>query len=127
MDDLHDPHYFTFPDPAIDSEIGPTDGLFDGPSLAIVLISAVVGMGSGVIVLYVTYQLLYLIAPLSAGLATLALLGGIGVSAGLLSRLTHSRSALLNAGLSCGLVFFTALFFGFCLLIGAVSATFLLG
>ena len=118
MDDLQDPQFFAFPDPTA----GTT-----GPSLPIILISAVVGLGSGVIVLYVAYQLLYLIAPVSAGLATLALLAGIGVSAGLLSRLTDNRAALLNMGMSCGLVFFTAIFMGFCLLIGVVSATVLLG
>jgi len=117
MDDPDDPLSFTFPESSAPAS---------GPSLPIILISAAVGAGCGILGLYVAYQLLFLIAPVSAGLATLALLAGIGVSAGVLGRLTDSRATVLNMGLSCGLVFFTAVFFGFCLLIGAITATFTL-
>lgn len=116
MDDLNDPLSLPFPESSTPAS---------GPSLPIILISGAVGVVCGIFGLYVAYQLLYLIAPVSAALGTLALFTGIGVSAALLGRLTESRATLLNMGMSCGLVFFAAIFFGFCLLIGAISATFL--
>ena len=117
MDDPNDPLSFTYPDASAADA---------GPSLPIILISAVVGVGCGIFGLYVAYQLLFLIAPVSAGLGTLALLTGIGVSAAVLGRFTDSQATLLNMGISCGVVFFAAIFFGFCLLIGAITATFTL-
>lgn len=92
-----------------------------GPSLPIILFSAAGGLGVGVIAFYVTYRSLLLELPLSAGITTLTVLAVLSMLSGGLSALIRSN-ALLNTLFSCGLIVLMVLFFGFCSLLGALSA-----
>lgn len=97
-----------------------------GPSLPIVLLSSALGVGAGIIALYLTYIVLGW--SLSAGVfvAVLTLCAGLGTTATGLTMVTGSRAVLPNVTLGCGLVLATTLFFGLCVLIGAVGATLVL-
>jgi hypothetical protein len=106
-------------------ELEPEVDLPAGPSLPIILISAACGIGAGIIVFYITYRMLLLGAPLSAGIATLVLLAILSMVAGVLSALTRS-SPLANIIFSCGVIALTIAFFGFCSLVGALAAALLL-
>jgi hypothetical protein len=97
-----------------------------GPSLPIVLLSAAFGVGVGVIVLYMAYIVLRWPLPASVFAAVLVLCIGLGVTGAGLTILTGSRAVLPNVTLGCGLVFATLLFFGLCVLAGAVGATLVL-
>ncbi|HMN28751.1 MAG TPA: hypothetical protein PKE45_11430, partial [Caldilineaceae bacterium] len=90
-----------------------------GPSLPIILFSAACGIGAGVIIFYVAYRMLFMSLPLSAGVATLFLLGTLSLVAGLLSALTRSNP-VANIVFGCGLIALTATFFAFCSLVGAL-------
>ena len=97
-----------------------------GPSLPIVLLSAALGVGAGVIVLYLTYIVSGWPLPVSVFVSVLVLCIGLGVAGAGLTILTGSRAVLPNVTLGCGLVFATILFFGLCVLVGAVGATLVL-
>ncbi len=97
-----------------------------GPSLPIILFSAACGVAGGVIGLYVSYMLLQLGIELSAGIATLALLFGLGISGAVLSALTGSRAAPVNILFSCGLILLALLMLALCVLLGALAGTLLL-
>ena len=107
-------------------DVPPFDPDDAAPSTPIILISAAFGIGLAVVSLYVAYQLLGMNIQISAGIATLALSLGLGISGALLSSLTESRAAVANIFFSCGLVVATLLFFGLCTLVGAIAATLLL-
>jgi len=96
-----------------------------GLSLPIILFSAACGLGLGIIVLYLTYRMLLLGLPMSAGIATLVVLGTLSVTGGGLSALTRSNP-VANIVASCGLIVLAVLFFGFCSLVGALAAALLL-
>ena len=63
------------------------------PSLPIILFSAASGVAGGVIGLFISYRWLQWGIELSAGLATLLLLFGLGISGAILSAATGSRAA----------------------------------
>jgi hypothetical protein len=93
------------------------------PSLPIILFSAASGVAGGVIVLFVSYKWLQWGVELSAALATLALLFGLGISGAILSAATGTRAAPVNILFSCGLILLAVLFLGLCLLVGALFST----
>jgi hypothetical protein len=95
------------------------------PSLPIILFSAACGLGTGILAFYVFYRLLLLNLPLSTGIATLCLLAMLSGSAGGLSLATGSNP-ILNVAFGCGLILLTLVFFTFCSLIGALTATLVL-
>lgn len=97
-----------------------------GPSLPIILLSAACGLGSGLLAFYISYGLLGWGPQLSAGIATLALLTGLGVVGGGLSVLSGSRAGWINILFSCGVVFLCVLFLGLCVVAGAIVATLIL-
>lgn len=99
----------------------------DAPSLPVIILSAAFGLAAGAIALYLCYEIFYLIAPISIGLALLAMLSVIGFTASFFSAMAGLRSTFLNVTLSCGLVLFLLIFFGFCVLTGVLFATFLGG
>lgn len=100
-----------------------SDEIESAPSLPVILLAAATGLGLFMIVLYVSYRVLTLNIPVSVGIATMALLVGIGMVGGGLSFLTNPRSTLSNLTFSCGLILLTILFFGLCGLAGAIGAT----
>ncbi len=93
------------------------------PSLPIIFISAACGIGAGVIGFYFANVLAGLGVEMSAGIATLSLCFGLGLTGALLSYVTGSLAAVSNILLSCGLVAFALFFMGFCTVLGAVVAT----
>ncbi|HXF63858.1 MAG TPA: hypothetical protein VNK95_19700 [Caldilineaceae bacterium] len=95
------------------------------PSLSIILFSAACGVAGGIIGLYVSYVLLQLNVPLSAGAATLSLLFSLGISGAVLSALAGSRSAPVNILFSCGLILLAFFFLTLCTLFGALAGTLL--
>lgn len=95
------------------------------PSLPIILFSAACGMSGGIVVLYIAYRLVQLTLPWSAGLATLVMMGILGVTSAGLSLLTRSHT-VANVALSCGLLLLALFFFGLCSFVGALAATLLL-
>ena len=103
-----------------------TDSDDQGPSLPIILFSAASGVAGGVIGLYITYDVLAWEIQPSVFIAVLCLSLGIGLAGAGLSALTESRATLGNIALSCGLILVSMLFLGFCMLLGALAATFLL-
>jgi hypothetical protein len=119
------PDFLEDPDDQTPLDFEPEADYPAGPSLPIILISAACGIGAGIIVLYVAYRMLLLSLPMSAGVATLCLLGVLSVTAGGLSALIRSNP-LLNIVFGCGLIVLTVTFFGFCSLIGALAAMLLL-
>jgi hypothetical protein len=60
---------------------------------------------------------------LSAGLATLMLLFGLGISGAILSAATGSRAAPVNILFSCGVILLAIFFLALCLLVGALFGT----
>lgn len=119
------PEFLEDPDDQTSLDFQPEADYPAGPSLPIILMSAACGIGAGIIVFYIAYRMLILSLPLSAGIATLCLLGVLSVTAGGLSALTGS-SPLLNITFGCGLIVLTVLFFGFCSLVGALAAALML-
>jgi hypothetical protein len=102
-------------------DVGP-----DGPSLPIILASAACGVAAGIIGLYFSYELFRFTLPASAALATLLALAVLaGLAAGL-TNLLGSEAYLPNISMSCGLLVLSVLFFGVCILSGAITATILL-
>lgn len=97
-----------------------------GPSLPIILLSAASAIAGFIIALYVAYRELSLPIALSAGLATLFASAVLGITGALLSSITRTRAAASNIAFSCGLILLALLFFGLCLLVGAVAALILL-
>jgi hypothetical protein len=93
------------------------------PSLPIILISAVVGLGSGVFGLYGAYELLRLTIQASAAVATLCLMAGTGGTAAGLSALTDRRATWANVAFGCGTLALMLIFFSLCLVIGVIAAT----
>jgi hypothetical protein len=96
------------------------------PSLPIVLVGAVVGIGAGVVGLFLAWELLGWRLEWSAAVSVLALCTGVALSGGLLSAATHSRATIANIGFSCGVILLTVLFFGLCGVVGGLAATFFL-
>lgn len=96
------------------------------PSLSIILISAACGIGAGIVGFYFAFVLGGLGVEISAGLATVSLCFGLGLSGALLSSITGSRAAVGNILLSCGLIALVLLFFTLCMLTGAIAATLLI-
>jgi hypothetical protein len=93
------------------------------PSLPIILFSSASGVASAVIALFISYKWLQWGIELSAGLATLALLFGLGFSGAILSAATGSRAAPVNILFSCGLILLAIFFLALCLLGGALFST----
>lgn len=93
------------------------------PSLPIILLSAVAGMATGLIGYSTARELGRLSLEWSVAIGTLALCFGVGATGALLSAATGSRAALANAGLGCAVILFSALFLGFCAVVGALAAT----
>jgi hypothetical protein len=91
--------------------------------LPIILFSAASGVASGVIALFITYRWLQWGVEVSAGLATLALLFGLGLSGAILSAATRARAAPVNILFSCGLILLAVFFLALCLLVGALFST----
>src|SRR5262249_11087584 len=96
------------------------------PSLPIILLSTASGIGVGIMVLYITYNLLRLPIEWSVAAAVFCLSMALGSTGALLSLLTGSRSAVMNIAFSCGLIVVTLLFFALCTFVGALAATFIL-
>ena len=138
MDNRDSQHFLEQAD--IDSLFDPYDGNDHGtsdlgyhltaagssPSLAIILMSAAIGLAGGIIGLYVAYIVLDLSVQLSAAVATLCLSAALGITGAGLSSLTRSRAATANIAFSCGLILLATVLFGFCTLAGALAATFVL-
>ena len=101
------------------------DDYDDAPSLPVVLLSAISGIGGGVIALYVGYGVLHLGIQLTAALATLGLLFGVGVSGAAMSAVTGTRGAATNMLFSCGVIVLVLVFLSVCMVFGAVAATLL--
>ncbi len=83
-------------------------------------------MGSAMFGFYITYGVLGWGPQLCAAVATLFMLGTIGVVSGGLSGLSNSGAGWVNVGFSCGLVVLSVLFFGLCTVFGAIVATLIL-
>jgi hypothetical protein len=123
--DFPKPDLLDTPDDLSPLDLDLADERQTGPSLPIILFSTACGVGSGIIVLYLTYRVFLFTLPVSAGIATFCLLAVLGVTGGGLSALTRS-SAIANIAFSCGLIVISVFFFGFCLLVGALAATLIL-
>lgn len=93
------------------------------PSLPIILFSSASGVAAAVIALFISYKWLEWGIELSAGLATLALLFGLGFSGAILSAATGSRAAPVNILFSCGVILLAIFFLALCLLGGALFST----
>jgi hypothetical protein len=93
------------------------------PSLPIILFSAACGVAGGVIGMFISYRWLQWGVELSAGLATLMLLFGLGISGAILSAATGSRAAPVNILFSCGVILLAIFFLALCLLVGALFGT----
>jgi len=102
------------------------DDLRDAPSLPIILVSAAVGVAAGVTTFFLLWEMTALRLEWSAGFSTLALLFGMGACGALLSAATGSRAAVPNILFSCGTILMLLLFFGICMVTGALGATLLL-
>jgi hypothetical protein len=109
--------------PAEVDEVG--DARF-GPSLPIILFSAACGVAGGVIGLYAGTTVFGIGIELSAGVATLAMLFGLGISGAVLSALSGSRAAPVNILFSCGLILLALMMLALCALAGALAGTLLL-
>lgn len=97
-----------------------------GPSIAIILLSAASAIAGFIIALYVSYRELAFSIEASAAIATLFASASLGVTGAALSAVTQSRAATSNIAFSCGLILISLLFFGLCLLVGAVAALLLI-
>jgi VIT1/CCC1 family predicted Fe2+/Mn2+ transporter len=96
------------------------------PSLPIILISASLGVAAAIAAFFLGHEVARLSLEWSVAVSVLALCFGLGVSGALLSSITGSRAALANISLSCLAVALVLLFFGSCLVLGALAATFLI-
>ena len=123
--ELPTPDFLETPDDPTLLDLDPDADGSAGPSLPIILFSAASGIGAGIIAFYITHRLLLLNPPLSAGLATLSMLGTLGLTSGGLSVLIRANP-LVNIGFSCGLLVLVVAFFGFCSLVGALAAALVL-
>jgi len=129
MFELGDPAFDEFEEALFELDTmdsGPSGSNRDAPSLPIVLLSAAGGIAAGIIGAYLARFILHMNPPASAAIGTLSMLGVLATVGIALSQLVESRAATANIAMSCGLVFFTMLFFGFCTLSGAFVATFIL-
>jgi hypothetical protein len=97
------------------------------PSLPIILLSVLAGLGTSALVLYAIYTWTSLSLAWSVAVATLALTGSVAGTAFGLSALHDPRSGVLNVGFSCGFTLLLLLFLGFCLFSGMLAATFFVG
>ncbi len=97
-----------------------------GPSLSIILLSAASTIAGFIIALYLSYREFAFSIQVSAAIATFFASATLGITGAALSTLTDSRAATSNIAFSCGLILISLLFFGLCLLVGAVAALFLL-
>lgn len=124
-------------DPFADDPLNGTDITFlqaldevddhdEGPSLPVILFSTVSGISCGVIALYVGFSMLQLNVQLTAAVATLGLLFGMGVSGAAMSAVTGTRGAATNMLFSCVATVLVLLFMSVCMVLGAVSATLLI-
>jgi len=91
------------------------------PTLPIILLSVVVGVGSGVLAFFLCFETFGLTVAWSVGLAALVVMGSVSAAAASLSRLYDERTVGMNVGLSCGLTLLVLLFITFCLLIGVFA------
>lgn len=96
------------------------------PSAPIILLSAAAGLLFGMIAFYLAYQLLWLRAEIATGISLIALFIGLAITSIGLSNLTHSTAMVSNLTFSCGLILLSVLFFGLCIVTGALGATVLL-
>ncbi|MEZ4677573.1 MAG: hypothetical protein R2932_25490 [Caldilineaceae bacterium] len=97
-----------------------------GPSLPIILLSAASAIAGFIVALYVSYRELSFSIEASAAIATFAASTILGITGATLSAITQTRAATSNIAFSCGLIVLSLLFFGLCLLVGAVAALLLL-
>jgi hypothetical protein len=104
-------------------ESGEVEERYHAPSLPIILFSSASGVAGAVIALFISYKWMQWGIELSAGLATLALLFGLGISGAMLSAATGSRAAPVNILFSCGLILLAVFFLALCLLVGALVST----
>lgn len=96
------------------------------PSAPIILLSAAVGLLVGMITFYLAYQLLWLRVEIATGLSLVMLFIGLAITSIGLSSLSNSDAVMSNLAFSCGLILLSVLFFGLCIVTGALSATILL-
>ena len=80
------------------------------PSLPVILISAACGIAGGSIGLYLGYVAFGLNVAYSAGIATLCMLFGLGVSGAVLTAVSKQRNAFINIAFSCTLIVLVVLF-----------------
>ncbi len=93
------------------------------PTLPIILLSVFVGVGSGILVLFLCFETFGLGVAWSTGLTTLTIMAAVAGTAATLSRLYDERATGMNVGFGCGLTLLIALFAGFCLLMGLFAGT----
>ncbi|HRW04077.1 MAG TPA: hypothetical protein P5121_03210 [Caldilineaceae bacterium] len=93
-----------------------------GPSLPIILLSAASAIAGFITALYVAYRELAFDIEISAAIATFFGSMVLGITGASLSAMTRTRAATSNIAFSCGLILLSLLFFGLCLLVGAVGA-----
>lgn len=103
-----------------------TEAVPSGPSLSIILLCAASAVAGFIIALYVSYRELALSIQASAAIATFFSSVVLGLTGAALSAITNSRAVTSNIAFSCGLIVLSLLFFGLCLLAGAVAALLLL-
>lgn len=106
--------------------VHPAGALQSGPSLSIILLCAASAVAGFIIALYVSYRELAFSLQASAAIATFFSSVVLGLTGAALSAITNSRAATSNIVFSCGLIVLSLLFFGLCLLAGAVAALLLL-
>lgn len=96
------------------------------PSAPIILLGAAAGLLCGMIGFYVSYQIIGIGIELTTAVALIALFIGLTVSSIGLSSLASSSALMSNLAFSCGLVVLSVLFFGLCIVSGALGATILM-
>lgn len=115
---------FEFGYPELDYEmLAPRD---QSPSAPIILLSAAVGLLVGMITFYISYQLLWLRIEVTTGISLVMLFIGLAITSIGLSSLSRSEAVMSNLAFSCGLILLSVLFFGLCIVTGALGATILL-
>ena len=92
------------------------------PTLPIVLVSLIAGIGFSIVALYLAYVIFDLGVQWSAALATLVLVGSVSATAALLSFLHDERTIGLNVGFSCAFTLLLLAFVGGCLVAGIAAA-----
>ncbi len=93
------------------------------PSLPVILISAASGIAAGCFGLYLGYVVFHWTAAVSAGLAALCMLFGLGISGAVLTVVSGQRNAFINMAFSCTLILLVVLFMTMCATVGAIIAT----